>query len=64
MELKPCPFCGQPAATNRNIDREGYQFYIFCSTCYSQTDYYINPSKAAEAWNQRYKSYKLFGAEE
>ena len=63
MELKPCPFCGQSAATNRKTNREGCQFYIFCSTCYSQTDYYISPSKAAEAWNQRHKSYKLFGVD-
>ena len=63
MELKLCPFCGQTAATNRNADREGYQFYVFCSTCFSQTDYYIDPSKAADAWNQRHKSYKLFGAD-
>jgi Lar family restriction alleviation protein len=54
-ELKPCPFCGEPAFHDIDPDiPEGYgQHYIACEFCTGNVDGHNSYEDAAEAWNTR-----------
>ena len=66
-ELKPCPFCGNPAvlnfSTNGNLrfyDEYGQlqhteltYYMVECSDCLVRTRDYRQPKYAIEAWNMR-----------
>lgn len=47
--LKPCPFCNQPAA----MKQEGKWFSVACSRCSCKIGPYASPERTAEMWNMR-----------
>lgn len=59
MELKPCPFCGDPAVFEAFKERKGYAATIRCCGCPAEiTTITYDTKKEAEvravwAWNRR-----------
>ena len=63
MKLKPCPFCGGCAVTQRwgmSLDERfhipnnhGYWYSIFCNNCFSEGSECITKEEAIKAWNRR-----------
>lgn len=61
-ELKPCPFCGNPAMMLKGTDG-GYPYiYVICGSCGVSTPYFFLDEEdrlrkvkdiAAKAWNRR-----------
>lgn len=52
-KLKPCPFCGDKGAMQRN----GYCFRVYCTNrdcpIEPRTHWFLNPLSAIETWNRR-----------
>jgi len=56
IELKPCPFSGQPATWNSSdgfIGSMAYQDRQFSVGGMLRTGYFTSPQKCADFWNQR-----------
>ena len=50
-ELKPCPFCGEPAICS---DVEcSYPWFVICKKCFARTRLYETEKEAIDKWNQR-----------
>lgn len=48
-ECKPCPFCGNEA----EIFKGSFGYFVQCSKCIANTDYYATKARAKQAWNKR-----------
>ena len=55
-ELKPCPFCGEPARIRSEACTEGVIFYAECGNRLCSVHPWVSattPKVAAEIWNRR-----------
>lgn len=63
-EIKPCPFCGQPAEIKETIafknngedwktHTSGPAYYIGCTGCGAETKKYDKEDQTRKAWNER-----------
>lgn len=57
--LKPCPFCGGKAKVGIE-DTIGdfynpFPYFVFCTTCYAETNNCKSRDEAIASWNHRYE---------
>jgi Lar family restriction alleviation protein len=53
ISLKPCPFCGSPAAI-RDMYGKGVRFGVCCTACHGEMyATFSSREAAAERWNRR-----------
>jgi hypothetical protein len=56
-KLKPCPFCGTPAAVQRKVSRAAWLIYcpseVHVCPVVVETDWFESEERAIAAWNTR-----------
>jgi Lar family restriction alleviation protein len=61
IELKPCPFCGEPGEVAQNTSGDyarQWFWWALCSVCPCELTGFQSESEAVDAWNNRAKEAK------